>query len=132
MKTFVLIPTIKCGEIEFLSNRARVRSLLGTYKTFLKSNTSENTTDDFGYCHAYYDSSNRIIAIEFFPEANLQYNEITLFLLTAKELTKLLESNDRDIQADNYSVLSRKLGICAEIDDDEIKSILVCTADYYD
>jgi len=96
-----------------------------------KSKSSENSTDDFGFCHAYYNVADQLIAIEFFPEAELHYNGQELFKLMATELIRLLKTKDAAATADDYAVLSKKLGISAEIDAGEIKSILVCTADYF-
>lgn len=128
---FELLPTVKCGELDFLTDRANVRLLLGKYDTFIKSKSSENSTDDFGFCHAYYNTSNQLIAIEIFPEADLRFNEEKLFSLTVKELENQLKSYDDAVVIDEYSIFSKTLGICVEIDEGDIKSILVCTADYY-
>ena len=128
---FELVPTVKCSELAFLTDRSNVRKLLGKYSTFKKSKLSENTTDNFGFCHVYYNTTNQLIAIEFFPEADLRLYGEKLFLLTAEELANLLKSYDKAVVVDEYSVLSKALGIGAEIDESEIKSILVCTADYY-
>lgn len=128
---FELVPTVKCGELDFLTDRANVRLLLGKYDTFIKSKSSENATDDFGFCHAYYNTSDQLIAIEFFPEADLRFNGEKLFLLSANELSNLIKTHDEVVVIDEYSVFSKKLGICTEIDEGDIKSILVCTADYF-
>ena len=129
---FELVPTVKCGDIIFLTERSNVRLLLGKYNTFKKSESSENSTDDFGFCHAYYNTYDQLIAIEFFPEADLRFNEKKLFMLSVKELASLLKTFDEAIVIDEYSIFSKALGICAEIDECDIKSILVCTADYYE
>ena len=131
MKTFTLVPAEKCGELDFFADRKIVRKSFGKHREFLKSKSSENSTDDFGFCHAYYNVADQLIAIEFFPEAKLYYNEQELFTLTAAGLIKLLKTKDAVTTADDYAVLSKKLGIGAEIDAGEIKSILVCTADYF-
>lgn len=128
---FELEPTIKCGELIFLADRANVRKLLGKFSTFIKSKFSENSTDDFGYCHAYYNKSDQLIAIEFFPEADLRFKGEKLFSLSVSYLSNLLKSYDEAVIIDEYSIFSKVLGICAEIDEGDIKSILVCTADYY-
>lgn len=109
-----------------------MRKLLGKYNTFIKSKYSENSTDDFGFCHVYYNTYNQLIAIEFFPEADLRFNVEKLFSLSAKELANLVKPYDESVVIDEYSVFSKALGICAEIDEGDIKSVLVCTADYYD
>jgi hypothetical protein len=132
MKTFELIPTIKCGEVSFHTDRTSVRTSLGRYKTFRKSRTSENTTDDFGYCHTYYNQSEQLIAIEFFPETDLRYEGYELFKLTSAELASLICSNDAETIDDSYYLTSKKLGIGAEFDENKVNSILVCTSDYYD
>ncbi len=129
---FELVPTIKCGELAFLTERSNVRKLLGKHSTFKKSKLSENTTDDFGFCHVYYNTSNQLIAIEFFPEADLRLYGKKLFSLSAEEFINLMKSYDEAVVIDEYSIFSKALGICAEIDEGEIKSVLVCTADYYD
>lgn len=129
---FELVPTVKCGELAFLTDRANVRELLGKYSTFTKSKSSENSTDDFGFSHAYYNKFDQLIAVEFFPEADLRFSGGKLFSLPAKELKNLLKSYDEAVVIDDYSVFSKVLGMFAEIDEDEIKSVLVCTADYYD
>ena len=131
MKILELVPTVKCGELDFLADRKTVQETLGKHKKFFKSKSSENSTDDFGVCHAYYNTANQLIAIEFFPEAQVHYSGQELFKLTAAELIRLLKKKDSAATADDYAVLSKKLGISAEIDAGEIKSILVCTADYF-
>lgn len=129
---FELVPTVKCGELAFLTDRTNIRELLGKYSTFTKSKLSENTTDDFGFFHVYYNASNQLIAIEFFLEVDLQLYGEKLLLLSAEELANLLKSYDEAVVIDEYSILSKALGICAEVDEGEIKSALVCTSDYYE
>jgi len=129
---FELVPTVKCGDLIFLTERSNVRLLLGKYNTFKKSKTSENSTDDFGFCHAYYNAYDQLIAIEFFPEADLRFIGEKLFSLSSKELASLLKMFDEKVVIDEYSIFSKALGICAEIDEGDIKSVLVSTADYYE
>ena len=132
MNQYTLIPTISYGNITFNSERSSVRSYFGKYKTFTKSKLSENTTDDFGFCHTFYDPSNRLIAIELFPETSLIFDNTDLLKLTAEELVNKIIIRDENADIDTFSILSRKLGICADIEDGLIKSILICTSDYYD
>jgi hypothetical protein len=51
--------------------------------------------------------------------------------MSAEELENLLKSYDDAVVIDEYSIFSKALGISTEIDEGDIKSILVCTADYY-
>jgi hypothetical protein len=129
---FEIVPIVKCGDLIFLTDRANVRLLLGKYNTFKKSKTSENLTDDFEFCHAYYNTFDQLIAIEFFPEADLRFSGEKLFSLSAKELVNMLKTFDEAVVMDEYSIFSKALGICVEIDEGDIKSVLVSTADYYE
>jgi len=128
---FILIPTKKCGDIDFYADRKLVRSLLGKYETFTKSKTSVNSCDDFGFCHSYYDKSNRLIALEFFPESVLVLDDISLFVQTPNDLINLLKLKDSNLYVDEYSILSKILGIGIDLTENHINSILVCTHDYY-
>lgn len=112
---FEIVPTIKCGELDFLTDRVNVRKLLCKHSTFTKSKSSENSTDDFGFCHVYYNTSNQLIAIEFFLEADLRLYGEKIFWLSAEELANLLKSYDEAVIIDEYYILSKALGICAEI-----------------
>jgi hypothetical protein len=132
LKTFELIPMVRCGEIEFLSDRVLVRKSLGNFTVFTKSKQSENSTDNFGYCHAYYNAENKIVAIEFFTGADLEYKSYKLFELTPDGLVSLLETDDKETIVDEFSVFSRKLGVRAEKTVDEIKSVLICAPGYFD
>jgi len=50
--------------------------------------------------------------------------------MSAEELENLLKSYDV-VVIDEYLIFSKALGISTEIDEGDIKSILICTADYY-
>jgi hypothetical protein len=132
MKTFNLIPTVSCGEMAFLTPRDEVRMVFGEFTEFKKSKTSENSTDDFGFCHAYYNQSDELVALELFPEAVLKLDGCSLFELSPEGLFKLLSGKTKSVQRDDYSICSVALGVCAEVADGAIESILVCTEDYLD
>jgi len=51
------IPLKSVNGIKFGMKREEVRKLLGEYEEFKKSVLSTNTTDDFGYCHVYYNKN---------------------------------------------------------------------------
>ena len=55
------IPTKSVSEVEFGMNRERVRTLLGDAIEFYKFEDDINTTDDFGFCHVFYDKDNKSV-----------------------------------------------------------------------
>lgn len=90
MMKFSVNPNEYVGNIKFGQTRDEVRRLLtGFKKEFKKNKYSRNTTDDFGYCHVFYDVENRVNAVEFFEQCNLVYQGENLFEITVDELKKL-------------------------------------------
>lgn len=55
---FDAVPTTGVNEVKFGMNREKVRSLLGAVIEFYKFDDDANTTDDFGFCHVFYDQNN--------------------------------------------------------------------------
>lgn len=51
MKRIDARPLKGFNQVEFGMKRETVRNLLGTFNEFKKTEQSENTTDDFGFCH---------------------------------------------------------------------------------
>ena len=54
---FDAVPTTGVNEVKFGMNREEVRRLLGSATEFYKFDDDVNTTDDFGFCHVFYESS---------------------------------------------------------------------------
>lgn len=67
-------PHIGIDKIKFGMKRNEVRDILGNSTEFLKSSEDKITTDDFGFCHVFYDEDNRCEAIEIFNE-----NEVYIY-----------------------------------------------------
>jgi hypothetical protein len=133
MKTFEIIPTVSCGNVEFLTERKKVRKVFGKCKSFLKGGISNNSADDFGFCHAYYNSENQLIAIEFFNEdIGLLYKNKNLFAMEYEELKDFLTSEDVGIIVDSNGLISPKLQIGITADENNVECILVAMSGYYD
>jgi hypothetical protein len=132
MRIFKIVPTVSCGGIPFFSDRETVRETLGNYTTFRKGGIAKYTTDDFGFCHAYYDGSDKLEVFEFFPEADLRFEDKALFTMTADDFVNLIRQKDKNVDADEYYLTSKKLSIGAEFSEQEIKSMLVGCEGYYD
>ena len=71
MTKLVAIPLTEVGGVQFGMKRADVRKIFGDFTEFTKSRFSKNTSDDFGFCHVFYDTADECEAIELFPEAEV-------------------------------------------------------------
>lgn len=88
---FDAVPTTGVNEVKFGMNREEVRRLLGSATEFYKFDDDVNTTDDFGFCHVFYDDNNECEAIEIFDEAEVYVNGLLIFQLTLRQRKKRLE-----------------------------------------
>lgn len=133
MSKFVIIPYNKVGDISFQSTRESVRKLLGEYKEFKKTKSSEKTTDDFKFCHVYYDKDSKVEAVEFFDENEVVYDGRNLFSMSYNELLQFIKEKKLDYKKNGPGVIIESLGISTYIPDKRrIESILVYRRGYYD
>ena len=105
---FDAVPTVGVNEVKFGMNREKVRSLLGAATEFYKFDDDINTTDDFGFCHVFYDENNECEAIEIFDE----------------EAIGDFEQDDEGLIS-----ISKSIGIYGP--DGHMESILFAKEDYY-
>ena len=56
-----VVPLQEVNGVKFGMHRNEVRAILGEAREFKKSKFSKNTTDDFGYCHVFYDTDNQCV-----------------------------------------------------------------------
>ena len=133
MSRFEIIPYDKVGDISFQLTREAVRNLLGKYREFKKSKSSGETTDDFKFCHVYYDMNNNVEAVEFFGGIELVYNGKNLFSFSYNELLQFLKENSCGYKVSDSGIIIEKLGVAAYVPDKRtIESILVYRRGYYD
>ena len=126
--TFDLIANKAIGQLDFGMDRSDVRELLPGFKgSFKKSKFSKNTTDDFGYCHAFYDSNDKLNAIEFFSGSEILYNDKNLFNLSVNELLELFS----DLSEEYGSYISKESSIGITVEDGKIACILIGCSGYY-
>ncbi|AYX97602.1 hypothetical protein ACUTA3_14685 [Acinetobacter baumannii] len=59
----------------------------------------------------YYDSADKTIALEFYEPAQVAFNGIEIFNISASEAYKLMASLDKDIAIDGDGLTSFKFGI---------------------
>ena len=124
---FDAVPTVGVNEVKFGMNREKVRSLLGAATEFYKFDDDINTTDDFGFCHVFYDENNECEAIEIFDEAEVYVNGLLIFptdFETAKKAIGDFEQDDEGLIS-----FSKSIGIYGP--DGHMESILFAKEDYY-
>ncbi len=125
---FVIIPNKSIGEILFGLERNEIRNILTGFKgEFKKNKFCKNTTDDFGYCHVFYDGKDKCNAVEFFSPKKLIYENKNLFDLSIEELKYLFP----DIREEYGSYISQKSSIGIVFEGNVVESILIGCKDYY-
>jgi hypothetical protein len=130
---FDINPYTNVGEIFFGASRESIRKVFGTYKEFKKSKASKNTTDDFEFCHIYYDTNNKCEAIEYFPDLELLYKKRNLFEMNFNDFSQFALSNSIALEENDMGVLAKEIGIAIYAPEREkIESILVYKKGYYD
>lgn len=128
MNLMNFIPYTSVGAIKFGEAREEVRKTLGTYKEYKKNKFSKNTLDDFGFCQVFYDTENKVEAVELYRNAELLYNNINLFTLDKTQLTKVF-SNEK-IDEDEYGMTFPSLGLSITFIDNTPDSILAYQRGY--
>lgn len=126
--TINVIPTKKVNEVQFGMRREDVRKLLGDATEFYKFEDDIKTTDDFGFCHVFYDDDDRCEAIEIFSDSEVFVESAKIFptdFNTAKKIITDFEQDDEGLIC-----YSKSIGIYAP--DGEMESILFGKENYYE
>lgn len=125
---FIVSPNKSVGKVEFGLERAEVRKVLtGFKKEFKKTLFSRKTTDDFGYCHVFYDAQDKCNALEFWGDVELVYKNKNLFELKKEELMVLFS----DLQEEYGSYISTKYSVGITFEGERVESILIGCKGYY-
>ena len=126
MKKVTVVPLVSVGEARFGMSRAEIRNLFGEYSEFRKSQKSKSTTDDFGFCHVYYDENDCCEAVELF-DAEVLVEGKTVF---PSSVQILMESFPNAIEESGcYTDQGLSVGFCAP--DGNAESILFGKKGYY-
>ena len=76
---FDAVPTVSVNGVTFGMSREKIRSLLGTATEFYKFADDVNTTDNFKFCHIFYDENDKCEAIEIMDEVEVYVNGSLVF-----------------------------------------------------
>lgn len=128
MEKMIVDPLNSFNGIAFNTAREQVRAELNSeFTEFKKTKFSKNTTDDYKLCHVFYDTNNRLQAIETFGDIPVMLGNIDVFSITEKNLH--LIANDFIEEYGSYISKSMSIGITFE--KGIVESALFGVADYY-
>ena len=128
MNILKAIPLLEVDGVKFGMKRNEVRSIFGEAKEFKKSQFSKTTTDDFGFCHVFYNQNDECEAIEIFDESEVQINGVAVFPENADTLKSML----KDLEEDESGFISKSQSIGVYAPYDKMESILFGCVGYYD
>ena len=122
-------PLTSVGPIKLGSTREAVREAAGPeFEEFRKSPSSDNTTDDYGSFHVYYDENDACVAVEVFPETEVLVDGEVVFPTTLDRAMVAIPSLERD--DDGLISTEQSIGVYAPYG--EMESILFGVRGYYD
>lgn len=122
-------PLTSVGPIKLGSTREAVREAAGPeFEEFRKSPSSDNTTDDYGSFHVYYDENDACVAVEVFPETEVLVDGEVVFPTTLDRAMVASPSLERD--DDGLISTEQSIGVYAPYG--EMESILFGVRGYYD
>lgn len=127
MNILKAIPLSEVNGVRFGMKRSEVRSIFGEAKEFKKSKFSKTTTDDFGFCHVFYNLNDECEAIEIFDESEVWINGKNIF----PEGVDTLKSMLADLEEDEDGFISKSQSIGVYAPNDKTESILFGCKDYY-
>ena len=132
MKTFRIELLTRVGEFFFGMAREDARKILGEYSEFKKSKFSKNTSDDYKICHIYYDTQNKVEAIEFFRDMDveLELNNIALFEREYIDLANYVKGFDAGVEIKSDGFVSKK-GISVYAPSGKTETILLTSENYW-
>lgn len=122
-------PLTSVGPIKLGATREAVRMAAGSeFEEFRKFPSDENTTDDYGSFHVYYDEDDVCVAVEVFPEIEVTVDGEVVFPTSLDRAIAAIPSLERD--DDGLISTEQSIGIYAP--GGKMESILFGVRGYYD
>ena len=113
MEAWEAAPLVGVNGVVFGMPRAEVREALKMhFIEFNKNKFSQNTSDDFGVAHVYYDADDLCEAIEVFPEVNVSIAGRTVFPGAIENALAVVP--DLAFDGNGYVSTSKSVGIIVE------------------
>ena len=128
MKNWEAAPLLGINGVLFGMTREEVRRALGTsFVEFKKNKYSQNTTDDYGVAHIYYDAEDKCEAVEVFADVVVSIAGKKVFPATIKDAKAIIP----DLEFDGYSYISVKKAVGIVVSEGKMESILFGAEGYY-
>ena len=128
MKKINVTPLIGFSNVAFGMPRDIVRKNLGEFRVFMKSAMTSEFTDDFGFCHVFYNTQEEFEAVEFFSETEITIGENVIMPGKIDAAMVLFD----DLHEEEGSFISKAKSIGITIGNDGwIESILFGADKYY-
>ena len=121
-------PLVGVGPIAFGMTRSEVRAIWGEAKEFHKRPDSETTTDDFGFCHVFYDADGCCEAIEIWDDAEVFVDGKQVFPVPLCDALKAFP----DFEEDDDGPIAAGTSVAIYAPDGEPESILFGKTGYYE
>lgn len=128
MNNWRATPLLEINGIKFGMHREEVRKILGNnFTEFKKNKFSKTTSDNYGFCHVYYNTQNDFVAVEIFEFSEIYVNDALLFPGTIENAKNIINN----LEEDDYGYISRtqSIGIC--VANGQVDSILFGAKGYY-
>lgn len=122
------VPLKEVAGVQFGMKRTEVRKVLGEANEFKKSKFSKTFTDDFAFCHVFYNSNDECEAIELFNEVQVMIGDKLVFPTTLDEAKKILGELTEEVG----SYISKKNSVGIYAPDGSMESILFGAEGYYE
>jgi len=121
-------PLVSVGKIKFGMKREDVhKSFSEKYTEFKKSKSSKNLTDDYGNFHVYYDSDDKVEAVEIFEGIKVILNDKTIFPINTKDI----ESTIPGIKNNRNNFIDRERSITIKTNSYSAECITIGCKGYF-
>lgn len=121
-------PLYEVNGIKFGMKRNQIRKILGdNFTEFKKNKFSKNDSDDYGFCHIYYNAQDEFDAIEIFEFDEIYINNKPLFPGTIEKAKVVIN----DLEKDGNEFISRSRSIGISVSNGQMRSILFGSKGYY-
>lgn len=128
MKMLKAVPLSEVNGVKFGMKRDEVRDVFGEAKEFKKSKFSKTITDDFGFCHVFYNLNDECEAIEIFNESEVSIDGKIIFPANVDTLKSMI----LDLEKDDSGFISKSQSIGVYAPYGKMESILFGRAGYYE
>ncbi|MGL5981494.1 MAG: hypothetical protein ACRCZY_11605 [Phocaeicola sp.] len=123
-------PYESLGKIKFGENRDSVRNNYPNFKEFKKNRYSKNTTDDYTDFHVFYNTENKVEAVEVFNNVEVDFKGENIVAMTFSKLTVVL--NDSIQSKEDNNINFPTFGMSVFTNGDRIESFLFYIKGYWD